>query len=71
MMIQIPVGCISEIWIPIKNPNCEIKEGGVTIWQNGDTFEELSDLEYKEAKENYVIFEIGSGYYQLSIIPYE
>ena len=71
MMIHIPVGCISEAWIPIKNPNCEIKEGDATLWQHGNMVEKVNGLEYKEVKENYVIFNIGSGYYQFTVKPYE
>ena len=71
MMIHIPVGCISETWIPIQDPNCQIKEGDATLWQHGNMVEKVNGLEYKEVKENYVIFKIGSGYYQFTIKPYE
>ncbi len=71
VMIHIPVGCISETWIPIKNSNCEIKEGNVNLWRNGSIVEKVSGLEYNEVNENYVIFNIGSGYYQFTVIPYE
>ncbi len=71
MMIHIPVGCISETWIPIENANCEIKEGDVTIWQNGNIIEKVGCLKHKEMKENYVVFNIGSGYYQFTVIHKE
>jgi alpha-L-rhamnosidase len=70
MMINIPVGCISETWVPIKNPGCVIKEGNVKLWHNGKFVENISGLEFKEIRENYVIFTIGSGYYHFTINPY-
>ncbi len=67
IVIKIPVGCISEIWIPIDNLECKIKEGNTIIWKNGKTFEHVSGIEYKRKNENFVIFNIGSGYYQFKI----
>jgi hypothetical protein len=66
-VIKIPVGCISEIWIPIDNLECKIKEGNTIIWKNGKIFEHVNGIEYKKKNENFVIFNIGSGYYQFKI----
>ncbi len=71
MTIHVPVGCTAESWIPIKNTECEIKDGDDTLWQNGVTIEKENGPVHKEVKDSYVVFTIGSGYYQFTITPYE
>ena len=39
--------------------------------KNGITIEKASGPEHKESKDNYVIFNVGSGYYQFTITPYD
>ena len=71
MTIHVPVGCIAETWIPIKNDQCEIKDGDDTLWQNGVSIEKKNGPVHKEVKDNYVIFTIGSGHYHFTITLYE
>ena len=68
MKIHIPIGSISEVWIPINNNNSEIKESKSTIWQNGKPVEKVGGIEYKEIRDNYVIFSVGSGHYEFSVL---
>ena len=67
LIINIPVGSICETWIPIEDFNCEIKEGNISIWKNGSITEVINGIKYKELKNNFIIFDIGSGYYQFYI----
>jgi hypothetical protein len=66
--VEIPVGSSSEIWIPITIKESEIKEGDTIIWKDGSSFESIDGLEYKEMKDNYIIFSSGSGYFQFNIL---
>jgi hypothetical protein len=67
MKIHLPVGSLSEVWIHINSHNSEIKESKSTIWQNGNLVEECEGLKYKEIKDNYIIFYVGSGHYEFSV----
>jgi alpha-L-rhamnosidase len=67
MKIHIPVGSISEVWIPTNSDQSEIKEGESKIWQNGKPAEKVGGIGYKEIRDNYVIFSVGSGHYEFSI----
>ncbi|MFX1340147.1 MAG: alpha-L-rhamnosidase C-terminal domain-containing protein, partial [Promethearchaeota archaeon] len=69
IIVEIPVGSGSEMWIPIPIKESEIKERNAIIWKDGNSFESVDGLKYKEVKDSYIIFEIGSGYYQFTIIP--
>ena len=66
-VVEIPVGSNSEIWIPITNKVSEIKEGETIIWKDSNSFESVDGLEYKETKDDYIIFNSGSGYFQFNI----
>ncbi len=65
--IKIPIGCMSEIWIPIESLESEIKEGNTILWKNGNIIEEVNGVEFKEVNGNFVVFNTGSGYYQFTI----
>ena len=36
-------------------------------WEEEKQLEPKSDIEFKEVKDNYVIFSLGSGYYKFSV----
>jgi len=65
--IKIPVGCRSEVWIPIFDRENKIKEGAAIIWENGKIAETVNGVEHKDTKDNFVGFNIGSGYYQFVV----
>jgi alpha-L-rhamnosidase len=67
MKIHLPVGSLSEVWIPINSHNSEIMENKSIIWQNGKVIENSEGIEYKEIWENYVIFSVGSGHYEFLV----
>jgi alpha-L-rhamnosidase len=67
MNLEIPIGCIAEVWIPIKNNGATIKEGDTLIWQNGKDSKAVFDIDFKELKDDYVIFNVGSGLYEFTI----
>ena len=67
MKIHIPVGTFSEVWIPINSQKSEIREGESTIWQNGKVIEKSEGIEYKEIRDNYIIFSVGSGHYEFLV----
>ena len=67
MKIHIPVGTLSEVWIPINSQKSEIREGESTIWQNGKVIEKSEGIEYKEIRDNYIIFSVGSGHYEFLV----
>lgn len=66
--IIIPVGVEAETWIPIENLESEIKENDYTIWKNG-VESGNTDLNYQKMADKYVIFNLGSGYYQFLVKP--
>jgi alpha-L-rhamnosidase len=65
--LEIPVGCKVETWIPITNVKSIIKEGDTLIWKDEVQNVGKSDIEFKELKNNYVVFNLGSGYYRFSV----
>ena len=65
--LEIPVGCKAETWIPIKNIKSNIKEGDTLIWMDREQNVGKSDIEFKELKNNHVVFSLGSGYYRFSV----
>jgi alpha-L-rhamnosidase len=65
--IHIPVGSTSEVWLPLKKMNSEIKESGSLIWQDGEIIESVKSIEYLEDKENFAVFKVGSGHYEFTI----
>ena len=65
--LNIPVGCKVEAWIPIKHERNIIKEGDTVIWEEGKQSESKLSIEFKEIKDNYVLFGLGSGYYKFSV----
>jgi alpha-L-rhamnosidase len=67
LTVKIPVGCNANIWIPIENEDCIIKEGDVVIWRSDEKIEHQGDIEFKGINENYIIFNIGSGFYQFLV----
>jgi len=67
LTIIVPVGCDTEVWVPIKEENPIIKEGNTIIWDNGEKKSDHLDITFKSKEDNYVVFNIGSGYYEFSI----
>ncbi|TFG15373.1 MAG: alpha-L-rhamnosidase [Promethearchaeota archaeon] len=67
MIVEIPIGSTSEIWIPINKNDIEIKEGNTILWKNGTLSESINGLEYKQKTNNHLIFNAGSGYFQFTI----
>jgi alpha-L-rhamnosidase len=62
----IPVGCNAEMWIPIIGENPSIKEGDTAIWEKGVSTGD-SEIVFISKEENYVIFNIGSGFYEFNV----
>jgi alpha-L-rhamnosidase len=67
MNLEIPVGCLAEIWVPIKSKDAIIKEGETILWQNGEESKAVFDIDFKESKEDFLIFNIGSGLYEFKV----
>jgi alpha-L-rhamnosidase len=67
LVIEIPVGCIAEIWIPIERLESSISEGGKLLWKNGELIDKVKDIVYNTMIEKFTIFNIGSGYYKFNI----
>ncbi len=65
--LTIPVGCKAETWIPIKDIKNNIKEGDLLIWKDGEKNMQHRDIDFKELESNYVIVNLGSGYYKFTV----
>lgn len=65
--VLIPIGVKAETWIPIEGSKSEIKENNKTIWKYDKFESENTDLSYQETIDNYVILNLGSGYYEFRI----
>ncbi|MBD3255977.1 MAG: Bacterial alpha-L-rhamnosidase [Candidatus Lokiarchaeota archaeon] len=68
--ISICVGVVAEVWIPITNKKTKITESGTMIYDNGNLLKDTQDILFIEKREDNVIFEMGSGYYQFKISPF-
>jgi len=66
LIIIVPVGCNSEVWVPIKGENPIIKEGNTVIWDSGENKSDHLGITFQSKVDDYVIFNIGSGYYEFS-----
>ncbi|MHA2184037.1 MAG: family 78 glycoside hydrolase catalytic domain [Promethearchaeota archaeon] len=67
MNLEIPVGCAAEVWVPIKSKDAIVKEGETILWQNGEESKVVFDIDFKELKDDFVIFNIGSGQYEFKV----
>jgi len=66
LTVIIPVGCDAEVWVPIKDENSPIKEGDTVIWDREERGTGHLGITFKSKEDNYVVFNIGSGYYEFS-----
>ncbi|MFX0070218.1 MAG: family 78 glycoside hydrolase catalytic domain, partial [Candidatus Hermodarchaeota archaeon] len=66
--IKIPVGCVSEIWIPNETEKYELKERDISFIKNGEIIDTIIGIEFKEIKDNHIILKGGSGDYQFHLI---
>ncbi|MFX0082571.1 MAG: family 78 glycoside hydrolase catalytic domain [Candidatus Hodarchaeota archaeon] len=64
LTVIVPVGCDAEVWVPIKDENSKVKEGKTIIWDNGEKEIKHLGISFKSKEDNYVVFNIGSGYYE-------
>ncbi|MHA1689059.1 MAG: family 78 glycoside hydrolase catalytic domain [Promethearchaeota archaeon] len=68
MTIFIPVNCNATLSIPRLHENIVIKEGGSIVFENDSVKNEPPGMKYKNLDEKFINFEIGSGFYQISIV---
>ncbi|TFF89830.1 MAG: alpha-L-rhamnosidase, partial [Promethearchaeota archaeon] len=66
--IKIPVGSISEIWIPTKSSIYKLMEGNTMIIKNGIIIENINGIEFKEFKNNHIILNLASGDYYFHLM---
>jgi len=64
---QIPIGSTAELWLPKYESTSTILEGDMIIWEKGKSTTENSVITFNEEKEEYLIFELGSGFYEFKI----
>jgi alpha-L-rhamnosidase len=67
LRIRLPVGLNAEAWIPLLNNANEIKENGSILWRDGNVVNKSTEIGYIDAKDNCVIFSLGSGDYEFII----
>jgi alpha-L-rhamnosidase len=66
LTVIVPVGCDAEVWVPIIDKNPTIKEGDTVIWDNEVRELDHLGITFKSKEDNYVVFNIGSGFYEFS-----
>ncbi len=66
MVVTIPPNSTAEVYIPSKNI-LSIREGTVSIWENGKPTGKAAAVGWKGRQENYTIWDIGSGTYKFQI----
>ena len=67
LIIQIPIGSTAELWFPKKESTSNILEGEMVIWEKGVLITNNTAIKFKEENEEYLIFDIGSGFYEFKI----
>jgi alpha-L-rhamnosidase len=68
MNVSIPANTTATVWVPKdgrKNPT--IKENGKSIWSAGKFQTGVDGIKSGNNKENYVVFNIGSGDYNFKV----
>ena len=66
LTVIVPVGCDAEVWVPIKDKKPIIKESDTVIWDNEERQSDHLGITFKSKEDNYIVFNIGSGYYEFS-----
>ena len=67
IVTQIPIGSIAELWLPKQKSTSTIIEGEMIIWENGTLIEDKSNIKAKKEMEEFLILELGSGFYEFRI----
>lgn len=72
MEIEIPFNCTAEIYIPKLegNSNYGVKEGGILIWTKEMKYTSDEDIVFLRNESKYVVFEVGSGFYNFCIVSF-
>ena len=60
MNVTVPVSCWSTIYIPTQNPD--------NIYESGNKYDEIPELEYLGVENGYTVFKTGSGNYKFEVI---
>jgi hypothetical protein len=63
--ITIPVGMKAETWIPIDDSTIQIRENSKVIWKESKIITEHMNSIMQ--KENYLVYTLGSGFYNFEI----
>jgi alpha-L-rhamnosidase len=67
LMALIPVGSEGEIYIPVMNEDCIVREGKRILWRKGVPIKkDRSDASFSGRKGKYLVFKTGSGYYKFN-----
>lgn len=67
VIVQIPVGAEAEICLPLLWEDGVVHEGGSLLWKNGKASKISSQVSFSGAKEKWLVFEMGSGYYKFKL----
>jgi len=67
LLCQIPLGSTSELWFPKESNATKLKEGDNIIWEQGKHNINHDFIEFLEENDDFIIFELGSGYYEFNL----
>jgi alpha-L-rhamnosidase len=67
MICGIPVGATAEIYLPLSWQASRVIESGQILWEKGESKTRLSAVQFVGRKGEFLVFEIGSGYYQFQL----
>ena len=67
LIAQVPVGSEAEVFLPLLFEEATLREGKKILWKKGKQKEILPEILFSGRKGEYLIFQIGSGYYSFRI----
>ncbi|MDZ7357359.1 MAG: glycoside hydrolase family 78 protein [candidate division KSB1 bacterium] len=67
LICRIPVGATAEVHLPLLWEAPVIIENSRILWEPGQSKERISDIKLAGRKGEFLVFQIGSGYYRLQM----
>ena len=67
LSVAIPVNVSADVYVPVPDSGCEIKEGGAIIWTGNKAAGEVKGITVVGAEEGYIHMTAGSGFYEFEV----
>jgi alpha-L-rhamnosidase len=66
--VDIPVGAVGEVHVPLLGPGARIMESGRVVWRAGRAAEAIPEVVLAGDDSTRVVFKVGSGAYKFEVM---